>query len=105
MPYVKVKDPKGTGNDNYSGFIPTILKMLSKELNFQYELHLVKDSAYGTKQPDNNWNGMMGELLRKVGILDTGVGKGGRGGEGIKKPFQRHPFSCFNVFEVSHFFG
>ncbi|CAI9536238.1 unnamed protein product, partial [Staurois parvus] len=50
------------------GFCIDLLLKLAKEMNFNYEFHLVADGKFGTQERVNNsnkkeWNGMMGELL------------------------------------------
>ncbi|XP_066265466.1 glutamate receptor ionotropic, NMDA 1-like isoform X2 [Branchiostoma lanceolatum] len=51
------------------GFCINLLKRLAQQLNFTYDVHLVKDGKFGTQERANNsnkkeWNGMIGELLR-----------------------------------------
>ncbi len=35
-------------------------------LEFEYEIHLVKDARYGSKDATGKWTGMIGELIRGV---------------------------------------
>ena len=54
------------GKDNFIGFCAELAEKLAKEANFTYELCLVGDKMYGSKQDNGTWNGMIGELVRKV---------------------------------------
>lgn len=49
------------------GYCIDLLSELSKKLGFKYKVHLVKDSRYGVMDTSGNWNGMIGEVIRKVG--------------------------------------
>ena len=55
-----------TGNDIYEGYCADLAKKIAKEVGFDYIIRLVKDGKYGEKMFDGNWNGMVGELSRKV---------------------------------------
>ncbi|RWS19587.1 putative glutamate receptor-like isoform X2, partial [Leptotrombidium deliense] len=50
--------------DLLDGYLIDLLRSLSDYVKFDYKIHLVKDSAYGTIQNSKNWNGMIGEVLR-----------------------------------------
>ena len=65
-PFLEVKDGSLYGNERFQGYIPDLIKLLSKELGFRYILRLVKDGIYGNKEPDGTWNGMIGEVMRQV---------------------------------------
>ena len=54
------------GKDNFIGFCAELAEKLAKEANFTYEICLVGDSMYGSKQDNGTWNGMIGELVRSV---------------------------------------
>ena len=56
-----------TGNQKYYGYMADVLQELSNYLGFQYEIAEVPDGSYGYKQSDSSWNGMVGQLMRKVG--------------------------------------
>ena len=49
---------------DYEGFCIDLLNELRKKLQFDYELKL-KDSL-GERQIDGTWNGIIGELTKKV---------------------------------------
>jgi len=53
-------------NDEFVGFIPDLLEHLSRLVGFNYEIRLVSDGMYGTRMADGTWNGMIGELTRRV---------------------------------------
>lgn len=44
-----------------------MLDAIAKEVGFQYKIQIVADAMYGTQQSDGKWNGMVGELIEKVG--------------------------------------
>ena len=48
----------------YEGFCIDLLNGLRAKLQFEYELQLREE--FGERQPDGSWNGMIGELTRKV---------------------------------------
>jgi hypothetical protein len=54
------------GNDKFEGFCIDLLEHLATDLGFTYTLHLVKDDSYGTAVAKDQWNGMIGEILRGV---------------------------------------
>lgn len=54
------------GNDRFQGFAVDLIHEVAKMLGFQYEIHLVADGNFGSKQEDGEWNGMIGELLAGV---------------------------------------
>ena len=55
-----------TGNDRYDGYLVDLTRLLSRIVGFEYEFREVKDGRYGMKNPDGTWNGMIGELTRRV---------------------------------------
>ena len=48
----------------YEGFCIDLLNELQKKLQFEYDLKL--QDKFGEKQLDGTWNGIFGELTRKV---------------------------------------
>ena len=55
-----------------AGYCVDLLEKLSQELRFNYELHVVKDRNYGGKTTIDGveeWNGIVGELVRNVSTL------------------------------------
>lgn len=55
-----------TDSDALEGYAIDLLTELTQSLGFNYTLHIVKDGKYGSKDPEGNWNGMVGEIIRKV---------------------------------------
>jgi hypothetical protein len=56
-----------TGNDRYEGYCVDLAnKILGERLHYNYELRLVKDNKFGVKTSEGTWNGMVGELTRRV---------------------------------------
>ena len=56
------------GNHKYEGFAIDLIKEVAKMLNFNYEIYLVHDGKFGSRNADGTWNGMIGELLSGVNI-------------------------------------
>ena len=58
------------GNDRFEGYIMALLDRIKthvKGLDFDYEVELVPDGAYGIKKRYSDiWTGMIGEVVRKV---------------------------------------
>jgi len=55
----------------YHGYCVELLELLIKEFPFKYDLQLVGDDKYG-EMANGTWNGMIGELIRKVQTTETG---------------------------------
>jgi len=63
-----------TGNARFKGFCIDLLKEIAKMLKFDYVIKLVDDNKYGAPVGLNGeWNGMVGELIDKVGYLLVGA--------------------------------
>jgi len=60
------EDEELFGNNRYEGYCADLAKAICRELGINYELRLVKDGKYGEKMSNGTWNGMVGELTRKV---------------------------------------
>jgi len=76
-PYLSKKEKKHDddempeGNKRYEGYCADLAEAIAEKLRkdnipFNYELRLVRDGLYGAKKTDGTWNGMIGELTRKV---------------------------------------
>lgn len=64
---VKKVDKEEKGNhEQYEGFCMDLLKEMSRILGFRYELRLVRDGSYGTRNDNGQWNGMVRELMDRV---------------------------------------
>lgn len=57
---------KGT---EFEGFCMDLLSALAEKLSFKYNVRLVKDGKYGTKDERGNWAGMIGEVVRGVSSI------------------------------------
>ena len=54
------------GNARYEGYCADLAAKICEWLGIDYELRLVKDTKYGEKMSNGTWNGMVGELTKKV---------------------------------------
>ena len=55
-----------TADGKYAGYIIDMLKALSVQLNFEYELYEVPDGKNGMMNDKGEWNGMVRELIEDV---------------------------------------
>uniref|UniRef100_A0A8C4WVB5 Glutamate receptor n=1 Tax=Eptatretus burgeri TaxID=7764 RepID=A0A8C4WVB5_EPTBU len=64
-PYVleRRSDKPLTGNDRFEGYCIDLLRQLASILGFTYEIHLVPDGKYGVMDENNEWNGLIRELI------------------------------------------
>ena len=53
-----------TGNDRYIGYCVDLTRRIAEIVNFTYELRLVADKKFGSRDANGNWDGMVGELVR-----------------------------------------
>ncbi|KAL3227153.1 hypothetical protein MRX96_048812 [Rhipicephalus microplus] len=60
------------GNDRFEGYCVDLLHEISAMLGFRYRLKLVRDGAYGTRDSQGRWNGIMRELVDKEADLAIG---------------------------------
>lgn len=69
-PYLMMKQNHETlvGNEQFEGYCKDLAELIAHHLHIKYEMHLVRDSKYGGIDPTNanEWNGMVGELIRHV---------------------------------------
>lgn len=56
------------GNDRFEGFCVDLLHAMSEMINFKYEFHIVGDKMYGTTDKNNEWDGMIREILDGVSV-------------------------------------
>ena len=64
-----MKNPKKTakGNKRFIGFMADLIQELATRLDFYYEMKLVADGKWGSRdQYSGQWNGMIGEIIRGV---------------------------------------
>lgn len=52
-------------DDKLKGFCEDLAEEISKVLQIEHEIHIVKDGKYGKLGENGEWSGMMGELIRK----------------------------------------
>jgi len=72
-PYLKYKDDESkgrVGNEQFEGYCADLAKAVCEKLGIEYELRLVGDGKYGEKNNNGTWNGMVGELTRKVRLIE-----------------------------------
>lgn len=55
-----------TESNALEGYAIDLLSELAQSVGFNYTLYVVKDGKYGAIDQDGNWNGMVGEIIRKV---------------------------------------
>ncbi|GBP95704.1 Glutamate receptor 1 [Eumeta japonica] len=71
-PYMMLKNERGQyrNNDIFFGFCKDLADYISRELAIKYEIRVVRDGKYGSESPQTKagWNGLVGELLRKVSV-------------------------------------
>ncbi|XP_064489101.1 glutamate receptor ionotropic, kainate 2-like [Ornithodoros turicata] len=70
-PYVMLKPLAGMlkGNDRFEGFCVDLIREIANILHFNYEFRLVRDGAYGSRDPKGAWNGMIRELIDREADL------------------------------------
>lgn len=73
QPYTMVYPENGnrTGNDLFYGYAIDLIRLLAKEVGFKYEFYLTPGGKYGNKLPNNEWNGMIKQLLDRVRNITT----------------------------------
>ncbi|XP_063698302.1 glutamate receptor 1-like [Culicoides brevitarsis] len=68
-PYIMLREPeKGKvleGNERFEGYCKDLADIISERLEINYEIRLVKDNSYGSENAKGEWDGMVGELIRK----------------------------------------
>ena len=53
-------------NGMYEGFIVDLMNELAQIVGFRFRLVPVWDGKFGYRKPDGSWDGMVGEVLRRV---------------------------------------
>ena len=54
----------------YEGFVVDLIKELSREVKFKYEMYIVADQNYGAfNQKTGQWNGMIKDLIDHVCVF------------------------------------
>ena len=65
---LKKPHPSLAGNDRYEGYGVDLMNEVCRLIGEDCQIKLVKDNMYGAKRL-GKWNGMIGELVRKVSTL------------------------------------
>ena len=65
---LKPIDMNDTRGSPYEGFVVDILDKLADMLLFTYLIRPVRDGKFGFQEKGGRWNGMVGEVLSKVGL-------------------------------------
>ncbi|VDI04092.1 Hypothetical predicted protein, partial [Mytilus galloprovincialis] len=55
---------KYSGNERFEGYSVDLITEIANMLHFEFEIYLVHDGKFGTKEKNGEWNGMLGELLK-----------------------------------------
>ena len=55
-----------TGGPHYIGYIPDLLVKLQQILGVHFKIHEAPGNSFGYRQSDGHWDGMVGELIKKV---------------------------------------
>uniref|UniRef100_A0A1A9V1S2 Ionotropic glutamate receptor C-terminal domain-containing protein n=1 Tax=Glossina austeni TaxID=7395 RepID=A0A1A9V1S2_GLOAU len=73
-PYVMMRYGKNyTGNNRFYGFCVDVLRLVARDVGFDYILDLVPDRKYGAKDPlTGQWNGMVEQLMKYKADLAVG---------------------------------
>lgn len=53
-------------NDQFEGFCVDMLKEISELVGFKYKIELVPDGNYGVPNDDEEWNGMVRQVMDRV---------------------------------------
>lgn len=62
------------GVSHYQGFCVDLARRIADIVRYEYSIRIVGDGKYGAQEPNGSWNGMIGELTRRVSIGKTHVG-------------------------------
>lgn len=75
-PFVMVAENILGQPKRYKGFSIDVLDALAKALGFKYDIYQAPDGRYGHQLHNTSWNGMIGELISKVGPKRRATGRG-----------------------------
>ena len=54
----------------YEGYVVDLIKALSKQVKFKYEMYIVADGNYGAlNEQTGKWNGMIADLINHVSSI------------------------------------
>jgi hypothetical protein len=58
------------GNDRYIGYCADLAKKIAQQIHIDYRIIPVKDGRYGSRDKNGTWDGMVGELIRGVSVIE-----------------------------------
>ena len=67
-PFV-IKEKSKDGAISFKGYCIDLLEELARNLHFTYDIYTTPDGNYGAEAENGTWNGVIGELINRVGIL------------------------------------
>ena len=65
-PYCSIRKQSTHGSHIYEGYIVDLMEKITHMLGIEHRLFPVHDGRYGNKRSDGTWNGVIGEVMRKV---------------------------------------
>ena len=69
-----MRDEQDDGSIKYKGYCIDLLNELQRQLHFTYEIYVVPDGKYGGITDNGTWNGLVGELVRRVCDMHFSLG-------------------------------
>ena len=60
------EDADNSPNALYRGYCKDLTEKIAERVGFDYNIRPVLDGNYGAEDENGTWNGMVGELIRKV---------------------------------------
>ena len=66
-PFV-IKEKSKDGVISFKGYCIDLLEELARNLHFTYDIYTTPDGNYGAEAENGTWNGVIGELINRVGI-------------------------------------
>ncbi|KAK7486433.1 hypothetical protein BaRGS_00022357 [Batillaria attramentaria] len=75
-PFVMIKKELGNrleGVNRFEGFTIDLIARLARGLNFDYDIYISPNNAYGGPRSDGTWTGMVGEVLVGNATLAAGA--------------------------------
>lgn len=69
-PFV-IKEKSKDGSISFKGYCIDLLEELARNLHFTYDIYTTPDGNYGAETENGTWNGMIGELITRVGIKQS----------------------------------
>ena len=71
LKWVNNSTPNNIMNVNglYEGFIVDLMNELASIVGFRFRLVPVYEGQFGYRKPDGSWDGVIGEVVRRVRLL------------------------------------